>query len=179
MRAAVSDLPTPHPLVGSLPEIYRDHSFTERFCAALDEVLAPVLSTLDNFYAYLDVALTPDDMLPWLAYWLGMPVDLGELAGRRREVLHAASRLHGWQGTPHGIEVAMEALTGFRTVVRENGGAQWSLEAGAPFPGEPLPAMVVEVHVADGQQADERRLDELVSSLKPVHVVHRVEVVTD
>jgi phage tail-like protein len=178
MRTAVTGLPTPHPLAGTLPEIYRDHSFTERFCGALDEVMSPVVSTLDNFSAYLDVALTPEDMLPWLAFWLGLPAELGELASRRREVLHAASRLHGWQGTRRGIEVAMEALTGYRTAVRENGGAQWSLEADAPFPGEPLPAMVVEVHVPEGEHPDEQRLDLLVSSLKPAHVVHRVEVVS-
>jgi phage tail-like protein len=179
MRRELPGLPTPHPLVQTLPGVYQGHSFTQRFLGSLDEVLSPVVSTLDNLPAYLDVATTPDDLLPWMAYWIGMPVDAQLTAVRQREVLHAASRLHGWQGTRRGVELAVEAVFGHRTVVQETGGAGWSLDADAPLPGAPHEALVVQVFVPAGATLDERRLEALVTSLKPAHVVHRVEVLTE
>ncbi|WP_148572907.1 phage tail protein [Nocardioides caldifontis] len=179
MRRELPGLPTPHPLLPTLPGLYQGDSFTERFVGALDEVLAPVVSTLDNMPSYLDVATTPDDLLPWLAYWIGMPVDAHLSAVRQREVLHAASRLHGWQGTRRGVELAVEAVFGYRTEVRETGGASWSLDPDAPRPGVPQEALVVQVFVPAGATVDERRLEALVTSLKPAHVVHRVEVLPE
>lgn len=178
MRGDLPALPTPHPLARTLPGLYQAHSFTERLCGALDDVLSPVVSTLDNMPAYLDVATTPDDLLPWLSYWIGMPVDANLTAARQREVLHSASRLHGWQGTRRGVELAVEAVFGHRAVVQETGGAAWSSDPGAGLPGSALQAMVVQLVVPSGTTLDERRLDALVTSLKPAHVVHRVEVVT-
>lgn len=178
MRTALSGLPSPHPLARTLPGLYQTRPFTEGLCGALDDVLAPVISTLDNMPAHLDVRTAPEDLLPWLAHWIGMPVDIGQTPRRRREVLHRASQLHGWQGTRQGIELAVESVFGFRTDVQETGAAGWSLDADAPFPGEPLQAVVVQVHVPSGQVLDERRLDALVTSLKPAHVVHRVEILT-
>lgn len=179
MRADVAGLPSPHQLAATLPGIYQAHDFTERFCGSLDDVLSPVVSTLDNLPAYLDVATAPDDLLPWLSYWIGMPIDDRLTAARRREVLQSASRLHGWQGTRRGLELAVESVFGFRTVVQETGGASWSLDAAAPLPGVPHEALVVELHVPTGQVVDQRRLETLVTSLKPAHVVHRVVVVED
>jgi phage tail-like protein len=179
MRGGLEGLVTPHPLLATLPGIYQEQAFVAAFLDALDTVLAPVPATLDNLPAYLDVATAPDDLLPWLALWIGMPSDVAQTSKRRREVLQQASRLHGWQGTRHGIESAVESMFGFRTVVAETGAASWSRDPGAALPGEPLPAMVVQVFVPAGRTVDERRLAALVTSLKPAHVVHRVEVLQE
>ena len=176
MRTGLHELPSPHPIAGTLPGIYQGPGFVERFCCALDDVLAPVLSTLDNLPAYLDVSTTPADLLPWLAYWIGMPVAPGQSGGSQREVLHAATQVHGWQGTPRGVQLAITAILGVRAVVEETGGADWSLDADAPLPGESQQAMVVRVFVPAGRTVDETQLDILVTSLKPAHVAHRVEV---
>ncbi len=179
MRGAGSALQSPVPVAASLPGIYQGHGFVEQFCAALDEVLAPVVSALDNLPAYLDVSTTPEDLLPWLATWIGMPLDVGQPTARQREVLESATALQGWMGTRRGVALAVEAVTGHRAVVQETGGATWSLSADARLPGEPLQALVVEVHVGPDEPVDEPRLDLLVAGLKPAHVVHRVEVVRD
>jgi hypothetical protein len=47
MRGTVPGLASPHPLGGTLPALYADDSFAQRLCDGLDEVLAPVLATLD------------------------------------------------------------------------------------------------------------------------------------
>jgi len=177
MRGQIAELPTPHPFAPTLPGMYQGESFVERFCAALDEVLAPVLCTLDNLPSYLDVATAPDDLLPWLAAWTGMTLDPGQPRERQRALLRQAVILQGIQGTPRGIELAVEAVFGLRADVQETGAVTWSMEADAALPGEPLQAFVVQVFATEGQTVDEQRLDLVVSSLKPAHVVHRVEVV--
>ncbi len=177
MRADIAALPNPHPLARTLPGLYQGQRFVERFCGALDEVLAPVVSTLDNLPAYLDVATAPDDLLPWLAAWTGMSLDPGQSRDRQRLLLRQAVSLQGIQGTPRGIALAVEAVFGLRAEVQETGAVSWSMDADAALPGEPLQAFVVQVFAAQDQHVDEQRLDLVVSSLKPAHVVHRVEVV--
>lgn len=176
MRADLDGLPSPHPLASTLPGLYHGQSFVERFCDALDGVVSPVLSTLDNLPAYLDVGTTPADFLPWLAYWLGVPLDPGQRSGTQREVLHTASGQQGLQGTAGGVALAVETIFGCRALVEESGGADWSLDPGAPLPGQPDAAMVVRAFVAAGRTVDERRLESVVTLLTPAHVAHRVEV---
>jgi phage tail-like protein len=177
MRGEIAALPSPHPLARTLPGLFHGESFVERLCAALDDVLAPVVCTLDNLPAYLDVATAPEDLLPWLAAWTGMSVDPGQSRERQRLLLRRAVALQGIQGTPRGIELAVEAVFGLRAEVQETGAVTWSMESETPLPGEPLQAFVVQVFAAQDQVVDEQRLDLVVSSLKPAHVVHRVEVV--
>jgi phage tail-like protein len=177
MRGHLTALASPHPLARVLPGLYQDEAFVERFCSALDEVLAPVVSTLDNWPYYLDVATAPEDLLPWLAAWTGMSVDPGQSRDRQRLLLRQAVALHGSQGTRRGIEMAVEAVFGLRAEVQETGAATWSMEADAPIPGEPQQAFVLQVFAPAGAIVDEERLDLVVEGLKPAHVVHRVEVV--
>ena len=54
---------------------------------------------LEQFPAYLDLATAPDDMVPWLAQWVGMSVDLGEDLAHQRELLGSAGELHAIRGT--------------------------------------------------------------------------------
>jgi phage tail-like protein len=177
MRGALEDLPTPHPLGQTLPSIYRTDSFTQQLCRSFDEVLAPVISALDNLPAYLDLGTAPEDLLPWLAHWLGLAVDRGDDPVRQRDLLHSTSELHGWQGTRRGIELAISAQLGVRAEVVESGGATWSVDPRDPLPGEPLPAVVVQVFPVAGQEIDPDRLRAAVEALKPAHVIHRVQVV--
>ena len=52
MRGLVADLPSPHPMGRRLPAVYQEEDpFTMRLTEALDEVLAPIISTLDNLPA--------------------------------------------------------------------------------------------------------------------------------
>jgi phage tail-like protein len=177
MRGALPGLTSPHPLGDTLPGLYRDDMFTQRLCAGLDETLAPVLVSLDNIPAYLDLATTPADMLPWLARWVGMAVDQGQQPARQRELLKAASELHGWHGTARGIQLAVEVLFDMPTEVLESGAAAWSMDPTEPLPGEPVQAVVVKVSPTSSQVVDLERLNAVVLAVKPAHVVHRVQVV--
>lgn len=179
MRGTVAGLASPHPLIRALPGLYQGQGFARRFCAALDEVRAPVESTLDNLAAYLDMHTVPDDMLPWLAAWSGMVLDQRQPPERQRVLLRQAAALHGSQGTARGIKLGVEAMSGLACVVAESGGTAWSQDAHADLPGEPDPRLTVQVVAPAGRVVDSEALEAIVEALKPAHVGHRIDVVTE
>jgi phage tail-like protein len=176
VRRAVPGLPSPHPLARALPALYQEDGFTREFVAAFDEVLAPVLSTLDNFAHYLDPTLAPLDFVDWLAGWLGVVPDEGWPAERRRELVARAVALYRRRGTVRGLAEQVALATGGKVEVRDSGGVSWSGTPGAPMPGSLDQAVRVVVTVDDPGKLDQRRLDRLVAAAKPAHVAHHVEV---
>ena len=176
MRGIVPGLTSPLPLADTLPGLLRTDRFAESLCASFDEVLAPVLLSLDDFPAYLDLGTAPDDMVEWLAQWLGMTVDPNAAPTQQRLLLQAAGDLHTRRGTRPRLELAVEAELGVPVEVVETGASAWSTEPGGQLPGEPVPAVVVIARPRAGQEVDTDRLDALVTAIKPAHVQHRVQV---
>jgi phage tail-like protein len=103
MRAAVPGLGHPHPLGLSLPALFQEDDFAQRLCAALDEVTAPVISTLDCIDAYFDPFLAPDDFLAWLSGWVAVALDEAWTEERRRLLVSTAWTCTGprarWPGS--------------------------------------------------------------------------------
>ena len=178
MRGMVAELASPHPLAATLPSMLREDPFAGSLCASFDDLLAPVLLALDTFANYLDPATTPEDMIPWLAQWLGLGVDLNVEEARQRRELQMAALLNATKGTRAAIETELVNALGMPVEVSESGGARWSPSPGGPLPGEPQEMLSVVIHPAAGQEVDLDRLDALIRSLKPAHVRHRVSVQT-
>lgn len=179
MRGSSGGLGTPHPLATTLPALLAQDDFVQRMCGGLDDVLAPVFATLDCFPAYLDPATTPEDMLAWLAGWIGLTLEAGEPPERCRElVLQGVAQL-GRRGTTRGLAVAIETVFGVQPEILESGGAAWSARPGSAMPGAPAGQLLVRLRVRDASTIDFARLDALVAALKPAHIPHRVEVIGD
>jgi phage tail-like protein len=176
-RATVLGLGTPRPILGTLPAIYQEDPFTQRFTAALDDVLAPVMSTIDNIGAYLDPALTPPDFLDWLGGWVAALLDETWPIERRRAFVANAADLHRRRGTLAGLADHIRIFTDGDVQVVENGGATWSQATGGPLPGSGRPGLLVRVAVRRAADVDPARLDALVAAAKPAHLGHTVEVV--
>lgn len=175
MRGLVAGLATPHPLAESLPGLLREDRFAGQLCASFDDLLAPVLLTLDTFGDYLDPATTPDDMIGWLAQWLGLSVDPGVEHAVQRHELAIAGSLNATRGTRRSIELALQSALGLPVEVNESGGARWSPSPGGELPGDPTPAVSVVVHAPAGS-VEVDRLDSLVRSVAPAHVARTVAV---
>ncbi|MDN5760689.1 MAG: phage tail protein [Microlunatus sp.] len=175
MRGLVAGLTSPHPLADTLPAMMSEDRFANELCASFDAVLAPVLLTLDTFADYLDPATTPDDMIVWLAQWVGLSVDPGTEPGLQRHELAVAGSLNPTRGTRRSIELALQSALGVDVEVSESGGARWSPSPGGPLPGEEVPLLrvVVGAPVAD---VDTDRLDALVRSVAPAHVIVTIAV---
>jgi len=177
VRAGLPGLPSPHPLGATLPVVYREDDFTQRLCAGLDEVLAPVLATLDSLPAYFDPATAPDDMLAWLATWMGIVVDGHQSPARQRRLVHSGAEILRWRGTVRGVREAVRGLFGSDPEILEPGGSGWSVTPASPLPAAPRTDLLVRLGVPDPGSFDVRRLDALVALVKPAHLEHRVEVV--
>lgn len=175
-RTGVPALPTAQPIGLRLPAVYLDDEFTQRFTEAFDDVLAPVLATLDSFTAYLDPALAPDDFLEWLAGWVALSVDEGWTEAQRRVLVAYAVDLHRWRGTRRGLTAHVRMLTGGDVEVLDSGVSAWSDRPGAEVPGTGPPQAVVRVRVADPSTVDAGRLRAAVVDAVPAHVAVTVEV---
>jgi phage tail-like protein len=177
MRGTIADLATAEPIVQMMPAVYQEDEFTGRFTAGLDDVIAPVLATLDCLDSYIDPTVAPQDFLDWLATWVAIPMHEDIPLERRRILVANAVRLHRMRGTVTGLRVQVELLTGGEVDLSDNGGVSWSITPGGPLPGEDTPRLAVRVRTADPGQVPLDVLEDVVTWAKPAHVVHRVEVV--
>jgi phage tail-like protein len=173
----VPGLPSAFPIVESLPALFQEDELTRRLTEALDEVLAPAISTVDNMSAYLDPALTPDDFLEWLGGWVAALLDETWPIERRRAFVAQAADLHRRRGTVSGLMDHVRVFTDGEVAVLENGGTSWSATSGGALPGGPGRTLHVRVTVRKASDVDAARLDALVAAAKPAHLGHTVEVV--
>ncbi len=179
MRGTVPGLDTPYPIAGLLPVALREDNLATRLTEGLDDVLAPVIATLDCLSAYVDPRLAPADFLTWLGTWVGVALDESWPLDRRRATVAQAVALYRTRGTPDGLRAHLEALTGGQVEVSDSGGVFWSATPDGPVGTEGEPRVVVRVTDPDPGASDPVVLHELVASAKPAHVPHNVEIVTE
>jgi phage tail-like protein len=176
-RGAVDGLGTAVPLAQRLPAVLQDDEFATRFVAAFDAGFAPILTTLDNLFAYVDPRLAPEDFVSWLAGWVGAEMTPAlQLAAKRDAVADAVPAFRR-DGTVSGLRDSVARATGGEVELTESGGAAWSATAGAALPGTAAATVHVTVTVADSSPVDAGRVATLVSSLVPAHIASTVEVV--
>ncbi|MEV0580890.1 phage tail protein [Streptomyces sp. NPDC050392] len=179
MRTGVTGLPTPHPLIDQLPSVYLEQDFLRRFLAALDDVLAPVLLTLDNLPAYLDPRSAPEDFLAWLAQWVAVEPHEDGPTARRRETVRGAVARHARRGTAGGLADAVRLETGTEPEITESGGTAWSTVPQTVLPGRARPWVTIRVREPHGRALDRVRLEELIGTEVPAHVGYTLEILPE
>lgn len=140
MRAAVPGLLNPHPLAHGLPGVFQDDTFTSRFVSSFDEMLAPVVATLDNIAAYLDPELCPEDFLPWLAGWVALELDDNWSVEQQRRLIGTAVELARWHGTRRGVVELVSRYVGMpldTVEIVDSGGVTWSATSEGAVSGAP------------------------------------------
>lgn len=172
-RRLVAGLASPFPIGLNLPGLYQEDGLVQRFTAGLDDVLAPVLCTLDCFDAYLDPRLAPEDYTTWLASWVGVALDEEWSVARRREVVARAADLYAWRGTRYGIAEAVRTYTGVLPEVIDSGAVLTSSTPGAEHPGSHEASVRV---VVGATSASRERLEAVLALVKPAHVVCHLEM---
>jgi phage tail-like protein len=176
-RGHVDGMASPAPMGPTLPGLYQEDKFTQDFVSAFDEIMAPIMSTIDNFSAYLDPALTPEDFLDWLAGWVGVLLDETWPIERRRAFVAIASQLYKTRGTAAGLAAQVRLFTAGEVSIEESGGSAWSPTADAEPPGTADFSVTVKVKPPAKAKIEVARLNALVAAAKPAHVKHTVEVV--
>jgi phage tail-like protein len=176
-RGPVPGLASPHPMGERLPAMYLEDGFVQGMLGALDEVLAPVLCSLDNLESYFDPDLAPGDFLEWLGGWVGLAMDESWPIERRRSLVTETAALYRTRGTAAGMAAHLRLLTGAEVEIEETGGTAYSTSANPQTPGQPGFQLLVRLRVPAGPVIDAARVDQLVAAAKPAHVVHHVAVV--
>ena len=176
-RGAVDGYATPWPLIEHLPGLYQDDALARDLTAAFDEVLGPAIGAIDNFAAYLDPALTPEDFLDWLSSWVGLVPDENWPLERRRAIVALAAQLYRNRGTVNGLLMHVKLFAAGEVEIVDNGGAAWSTTTGAAVPGSPRFGLTVRIKPGKRSSIDRDRLDALVAAAKPAHVPHTIEIV--
>jgi phage tail-like protein len=174
-RRQVDGLAVRSPLGQALPAMFHEDQFAQRLCDGLDAVLAPVPSTIDSFWAYLDPELAPLDFVEWLATWVGVELDQTWPEERRRELVASAVAFYSRRGTAAGLAELIELYTGVRPEIDDTGGVAWSAAPGTALPGSGQPVVTVRLEAEEGS-VDQRRLENIVVTNKPAHVAHRIEL---
>ena len=177
-RGSVDGYPSPWPLIEHLPGLYQDDMLASDLTAAFDEILAPAIGAIDNFAAYLDPALTPEDFLDWLAGWVGLLPDENWPVERRRAIIALAAQLYRSRGTVKGLAMHVKLFTSGDVEIIDSGAAAWASTPDAAVPGDPQLGLTVRVKASKkGVTIDRDRLDTLVAAAKPAHVPHTIEIV--
>ncbi len=169
MRGLVDDMPTPLSIADGLPRMYADDEYAGRLTGALDTVLAPAVSALDNLTAYLDPGTAPPDFLRWLGQWLAAPLDEMDdatLTTALRSLLPAAASLGARRGTAPALVEEIRRVTGVEAEVCDTGGVSWTATSGGRMPGAPGPSAQVTVRGA----CDRALVRRLVRGSVPAHV---------
>jgi len=182
VRGLAPDVRPRHPLAPALPALLQEDAFLTRFTAGLDDVLAPVVATLDCLDSYVDPALAPEDFLDWLAGWIALDLEPGWPVPLRRSLLRRAAALQEARGTAAGLREEVAMLTGCAVEVCDPGGVAASAATGAALPRSDRDgAVVVRVLGAPADLLDpvspaRARLERAARAATPAHLPVVLEV---
>ncbi|BCJ63900.1 phage tail protein I [Polymorphospora rubra] len=172
----LADVSMPYPIAGFLPALLQEDDLLVRWTGGLDDVVAPVVSTLDCLDAYLDPWLTPSDFLPWLAGWVGAYLDENWPLDRQRAMVAGAAAAHRLRGTVAGLRMVLEYATGGEVEIEDSTEVSWSTRP-EPAPGPLPPARLhVRVRVAEPGRVAVPALERLTRAVVPAHMTTTLEV---
>jgi phage tail-like protein len=193
MRGLISEekpgaLGVASPLRQAIPAVYQEDPLFMQLCAAFDDLVAPLVTAVDCFDAYLDPYLAPADFLPWLADLVGYQGSVRRSSTTQgsdpeREQIASAMRDHTRRGTPLGVREAAARAAGVpveQVRLEEPGGTTWSTAAGGAGRDWPQAAARLTV-AAPGSQQETQKVREAVhaaiEAVAGVHCVITVDVV--
>jgi phage tail-like protein len=153
-----------------LPAIYGADDFLGRFLLIFETILSPVERTIDNLHYYFDARLTPPEVLPWLASWLGLVLDERWPEARRRELIRAAVDLYQWRGTRRGLIEFVRLYTGLTPEIVELGVGHRLVSEAEAF------RFIVRLRVPDPEQVDRTVVEAIIDAEKPAHVGYSLEI---
>jgi phage tail-like protein len=168
-----------------VPDIYRrNHNatrdqpppFAMRFLHALEEVLDPIVATLDSLPAHLDADLAPEHALEGLASWLGVDEVESLPPDQRREAVRRAGELGRLRGTRAGLQLALSLFfPAISMRINDHGG----VVVGESADDAPPPASAASFEVMCDQSLPpetQMAVARTIERWKPVHAHYKLRV---
>ncbi len=100
------------PYINFLPQIYREIDFVGRFLKIIETTFDPDVQILDTLWAYLDPLTAPESLLPFLAHWVGWPLEAHLTLEQQRRLIRHALEIYRWRGTKRGLRFYLHLATG-------------------------------------------------------------------
>jgi phage tail-like protein len=168
-----------------VPDIYRRDAtarrdqpppFAMRFLQALEEVLDPIVATLDSLPAHLDVDLAPEHALAGLATWLGVDDVESMPSPQRREAVRRAGELSRLRGTRAGLELVLSLFFPDITVHVNDHGSVVVSESGDEHPAHVGQASFDVVCEQSLPPETQMAVARCIERWKPVHASYKLRV---
>jgi phage tail-like protein len=172
-------------LRSGVPDIYRRDAFARRdqpppfamrFLQALEEVLDPIVATLDSLPAHLDADLAPEHALEGLASWLGVDEVESLPPDQRREAVRRAGELGRLRGTRAGLQLALSLFfPAISMRINDHGG----VVVGESADDAPPPASAASFEVMCDQSLPpetQMAVARTIERWKPVHAHYKLRV---
>lgn len=106
-----------------LPMPLAEDPFLSRYLANIEVTAESILDHVESVENLVDVDVTPDRLVPWLAMWLDsdgadeqLPMD------ERRRLVRGLGPNLPWRGTRRGVETLLHLVTGREVEVEDAGG---------------------------------------------------------
>ena len=94
-----------------VPNLYREVDFIGRLLALFEQAFEPAVHTLNAMWAHLDPLTAPEALLPFLAEWVGWPLDARWSIPQQRQLIHRALEIYRWRGTRRGLRLYLHLYT--------------------------------------------------------------------
>ena len=177
-RRDVPGLQSPFPLRTQNPPMLQDDPSIVAFLDGLDELIAPVISVLDSFDAYLDPQIAPLDMVRYMGGWVLASMDdvwTEEIV--RRDVSRAAYRAK-WAGTERALHDRLVPYEVRDLTVVDPGGTMVETAPTDPSSWHDPDEFVVVLKVTPktAGAAEIERIERIARTVVPAHVSVRVTV---
>ena len=153
-----------------LPALYSADDFMGRFLLIFESILGPIERTVENLPYYFDAQLTPPEMLPWLASWLGLVLDERWPEARRRALIRAAVELYQWRGTHRGLSEFLRLYTGVTPEIIEADPRRQTLTEDTAF------RFTVRLRVPNPASLNRALIEAIIDAEKPAHVGYTLEI---
>jgi phage tail-like protein len=165
-----------------LPSPFHADPFMRRFLLIFETILEPIERTIDNMACYFDPRLSPPQLLPWLASWVGLELDENWPIAQQRQLILWAATLYRWRGTRRGLRQHLRLYTGRTPLIVENFpglrvGQDAGLGANTRLGDAPRPHWITVTVLSDSpEDLDERIVRQIIELEKPAHVAYSLEI---
>lgn len=175
-----------------LPEIYESDDFTSRFLMLFESFWKPISQQIDQIDQYFDPDLAPSVFLPWLASWVGMPVDANLPLDRVRALLKNARTFFQCRGTLLALKTFLEIYTTGQVAIigRQASnlvigrGSSLGMEIALGKNNHPNTASIsLKIPTAEltrtqfSPETYRRKIVEIVGDMVPAHVIYEVNCI--
>lgn len=110
-------------LLSQLPIGMVEDEFFSRFVSIFQEVATTLLDGTDNIDNIVDLTVTPEPMLRWMASWIGVPgLDPTLPHAQQRKIVRTYAEMLAWRGTRRGLGQFLELISGAPVLIEDGGG---------------------------------------------------------